>query len=198
MLSQLGCVTLDPEIVQAACIGKSLSPEDQAAFAAHPQVARDLLVNIPRLESIAWMISQQLANEPSPKEASVPDLPAGDIVRGARMLKLAVAFDSLMMSGASEKEAIARLRSRHTEFERELVDVLADMAPVGSKMEARKIAIARLTTGMILQQEIRTRTGMLLVGNGQEVTHALLIKLENLSQAGKIDKEILVLAPVQV
>jgi response regulator RpfG family c-di-GMP phosphodiesterase len=60
MLSQLGCITLDPELVQAAYLGGSLSSEDQARFAAHPKVARNLLVNIPRLEPIAWMISQQL------------------------------------------------------------------------------------------------------------------------------------------
>src|SRR5271166_687159 len=36
MLSQLGCITLDPELIQAAYIGSRLSPEDQARFAAHP------------------------------------------------------------------------------------------------------------------------------------------------------------------
>jgi hypothetical protein len=37
---------------------------------------------------------------------------------------------------------------------------------------------------------------MLVVANGQEVTHALLIKLESFAQAGKIDKEIMALVPV--
>jgi response regulator RpfG family c-di-GMP phosphodiesterase len=69
MLSQLGCVTLDPELIQAAYVGERLSAEDQARFAAHPQAARDLLVHIPRLEAIAWMISQQLIKATLPEPA---------------------------------------------------------------------------------------------------------------------------------
>jgi len=195
MLSQLGCVTLDPEVVQAEYVGKSLSPEDHARFLTHPQVAKDLLVNIPRLEPVAWMISQQLTTHPI---AKVPETQAfsGDVAPGARMLKLAVAFDTLRMRGISEVDSIARLRSRHTEFEKELVDAIADMKTDEPKMELRKIAISKLVTGMILHQEIRNRTGMLVVPNGQEVTYALLIKLENFLQAGKIEKEVMAMVPV--
>jgi hypothetical protein len=195
MLSQLGCVTLDPEVVQAEYVGKSLSPEDHARFLTHPQVAKDLLVNIPRLEPVAWMISQQLTTNPI---AKVPETQAfsGDVAPGARMLKLAVAFDTLRMRGISEVDSIARLRSRHTEFEKELVDAIAEMKTDEPKMELRKIAISKLVTGMILHQEIRNRTGMLVVPNGQEVTYALLIKLENFLQAGKIEKEVMAMVPV--
>jgi CheY-like chemotaxis protein len=196
MLSQLGCVTLDPELVQAAYVGKSLSSEDQTRFAAHPQVARDLLVNIPRLEPIAWMISQQLTTEPMSKAPNGPTAAAGDIAPGARILRLAIAFDSYRMSGMSEDDAIARLRGRDAEFEKELIDALAKMKPEGATMEVRKIAVSKLTTGMILQQEIRNHAGMLVVAKGQEVTHALLIKLDNFSRAGKIEKEIMALVPV--
>ena len=194
MLSQLGCVTLDPELVQAAYVGKSATPEDAARFAAHPEVARNLLVNIPRLEPVAWMISQQLIKEVSQK--SDASAWTGDILPGARMLKLAVAFDSLRTRGKSEKDAFAELHCRHDEFEKELINALENMKPDAIKMEVRKIAVTKLTTGMILHQEIRNRNGMLVVPNGQEVTYALLTKLENFAEAGKIDKEVLALVPV--
>ncbi len=194
MLSQLGCVTLDPELVQAAYVGKSATPEDAARFAAHPEVARNLLVNIPRLEPVAWMISQQLIKEVSQK--SDASAWTGDILPGARMLKLAVAFDSLRTRGKSEKDAFAELHCRHDEFEKELINALENMKPDAIEMEVRKIAVSKLTTGMILHQEIRNRNGMLVVPNGQEVTYALLTKLENFAEAGKIDKEVLALVPV--
>lgn len=194
MLSQLGCVTLDPELVQAAYVGKSATPEDATRFAAHPEVARNLLVNIPRLEPVAWMISQQLIKE-VPQKADAPAW-TGDILPGARMLKLAVAFDSLRTRGKSEKDAFAELHCRHDEFEKELINALENMKPDAIKMEVRKIAVTKLTTGMILHQEIRNRNGMLVVPNGQEVTYALLTKLENFAEAGKIDKEVLALVPV--
>lgn len=110
MLSQLGCVTLVPEVLQTAYLGEDLSAENQARFASHPQVARDLLVNIPRLESIAWMISQQLIKETPPTVPEIPGAGAEAIVFGAKMLKLAVAFDDLRMKGLSDEGATAKLR----------------------------------------------------------------------------------------
>ena len=196
MLSQLGCVTLDPDVLQAAYLGDTLSPENQSRFAAHPQVARDLLVNIPRLESIAWIISQQLLSETPQTVPETPDAAPEALVFGAKMLKLAIAFDNLRMRGLSDEEAIATLRGRRNEFGPELIEALAGIKPESAKMEVRKVPASKLTTGMILQQEIRTLSGMLIVAKGQEITHALLIKLENFSRAGTIDKEIMALVPV--
>jgi response regulator RpfG family c-di-GMP phosphodiesterase len=196
MLSQLGCVTLDPKVIQAAYLGEDLSPEDQARFAAHPQVARDLLVNIPRLEPIAWMISQQLVKDSPQSVPEVRGSSAEAIVLGAKMLKLAVAFDDLRMKGSSDEDAIATLQGRRTEFGAELVHALASIKPESAKMELRKLSASSLATGMILQQEVRTRAGLLVVAKGQEITHSLMIKLDNFSRAGTIDKEIMVLVPV--
>jgi response regulator RpfG family c-di-GMP phosphodiesterase len=196
MLSQLGCITLDPDLIQEAYTGARLSPEDQARFDAHPQVARDLLANIPRLEPIAWMISQQFARETPAKAPQVPALPTEVIVQGAKMLKLAVAFDSLRMRGMAEDEAITQLRYKPAEFDKALVDALADMKPDGAKTELHKVPVFKLTTGMILQQEVRTKTGLLVVAKGQEVTHALLVRLENFSRARAIDGEIMALVPM--
>ena len=195
MLSQLGCVTLDPEIMQAACVGTQLSPGDQARFEAHPKVARDLLANIPRLEPIAWMISQQLAGEVSHDVPQASALTSEAMVMGAKMLRLAVSFDNLRLRGLSHESAISRLRYRSDEFGRELVDALVDIKPEESRMELRKISVSALATGMILHQEIRNKLGMLVVAKGQEVTPALQIRLVNFWRAGTIDKEIMVLVP---
>jgi ActR/RegA family two-component response regulator len=196
VLSQLGCITLDPELIQSAYVGNTLSPEDQARFAAHPQVARDLLVHIPRLEPIAWMISQQLI-ETGTSEATRPVSSAADIVLGAKMLKLAVAFDNLRLRGLSDDDATAKLRDRQSEFGPELIDALATLKPETAKTELRKIQASKLTTGMILHQEIRTLArGILVVAAGQEITQTLLIKLDNLSRWGTINNEVAVLVPL--
>jgi CheY-like chemotaxis protein len=192
MLSQLGCITLAPEVIQAAYAGESLSPEDQARFAAHPQVASNLLANIPRLEPVAWMIGQQRVKETICKSHEV----AADVVFGANALKLAVAFDDLRQKGASDEEAIASLRYRPNEFEAELVQALVGIKTTSAAMELRKVSTSKLSPGMILQQEIRTRAGMLVVAKGQEITQALAIKLDNFAHAGTIDKEIAVMVPV--
>ncbi|MFY9645762.1 MAG: HD domain-containing phosphohydrolase [Terriglobales bacterium] len=196
MLSQLGCVTLDPDLIQSAYMGDSLSPEDQTRFAAHPQVAKQLLVNIPRLEPIAWMIGEQLLKDSTPMAPEVPASSATAIVFGAKMLRLAVAFDSLKMTGLSHEEAIAALRGRRSEFGSDLVEALASIKPENATTELRRVPASKLMTGMILYQEIKTKAGILVVAKGQEITHALLIKLDNFARAGTIDRDIMVLVPV--
>ena len=196
MLSQLGCVTLDPALIKASYVGEHLSPEDRVRFAAHPKVANELLVNIPRMEPIAWMISQQLTAETRHGNPGVPAPYAEDVVLGAKILKLAVALDNLRMRGLSDTDAIERLRDRRTEFGPELIEALKDIEPETARMELRKVPASLLATGMILQQEIRTHTGMLVVPEGQTITQALLIKLDNFSRAGTIGKEVMALVPV--
>jgi len=196
MLSQLGCVTLDPDLIKASFVGEHLSSEDRDRFAAHPKVACGFLANIPRLEVVAWMISQQLSTEKL-EANSIPQAPDAEVVAmGARILRLAVALDGLRMKGLSEGAAIDRLRVRRNEFGPELIEALVDIKPETAKMELRKVSTSKLTTGTILQQEIRTRTGMLVVPEGHEITQALLIKLDNFARAGTIDKEVMALVPV--
>jgi FixJ family two-component response regulator len=195
-LSQLGCVTLDTDLVQRSVAGAKLSPEDQARFETHPKAAMRLLAGIPRLEPTAWMIGQQLLTE---IPTQVPDQPAASMketVFGAKVLKLAVAFDHLRLKLSSDAEAIARLGTRRTEFERELVDALNGIRAVGGGMEPRRVPTLKLATGMVLDQDIRNKEGMLLIAKGQEITSAVLIKLENFAKAGLIDKEVQALVPV--
>ena len=197
MLSQLGCVTLDPELIRSSCVGEHLSPEDRLRFAAHPLAAKDLLNNIPRLEPIAWMIGQQFAKVIGQSKLESPLQPQDDVVLGAKVLKLAVTLDSLRNKGLSEEEAIARLQDWRNEFGLELIGALAGLKPEATRMSLQKVSVSKLDVGMILQEEIKTRSGMLVVPKGQEVTHALLIKLDNLAQAGTIGKQIMVYAPAQ-
>jgi hypothetical protein len=195
MLSQLGCVTLDSELIKMSYVGVNLSPEAKARFAAHPQVAKNLLVKIPRLEPIAWMISQQLNFEIKDAAAEGQATIEPDILLGAKILKLAVATDNLRMWGLSCEAAHAKIRVRHAEFGLELIEALTDFIPETAAGELRKVSAAHLTTGMILQQAVTTRSGMLVVPNGQEITQALLIKLNNYARAGTVSKEFVVLVP---
>jgi response regulator RpfG family c-di-GMP phosphodiesterase len=196
MLSQLGCITLDPELLRAAYAGTPLSAEDQARFNAHPVAARDLLISVPRLEAVAWMIGEQLMGEISPNPPHVVALSPDVVVMGAKMLKVAVAFDALRMQAVSNDEAIVQLRSRPAEFDGKLLDAMMSLKAEGSKMVSRKISVTKLVPGMILQQEIRTTAGLLIVANGQEITRPLVARLLNFSEAGMIEDEILALIPV--
>jgi FixJ family two-component response regulator len=194
-LSQLGCVTLDVDLIQKRFGGAKLSQEDQARFETHPKAGMQLLAGIPRLEATAWMIGQQLRPEIPTQVPGLPEAWVKETVLGAKVLKLAVAFDHLRMK-LSDTEAINNLNTRRTEFERDLVDALIGIKTMGGGTEARTVSTLKLATGMVLDQDIRNKEGMLLVAKGQGISSAVLIKLENFAKAGLIGKEIQVLVPV--
>ena len=59
MLSELGCFTLPPDLLEAIHAGEPLTPENEKRYLQHPKIAHDLLARIPRLELVADMILQQ-------------------------------------------------------------------------------------------------------------------------------------------
>jgi CheY-like chemotaxis protein len=197
MLSQLGCISLHPDVIEAAYAGNALSPEDQKRFDQHPLIAKDLLINIPRLEPTAWMIGQQssTANHDALPPAN-NSLPKEVLTMGAKMLKIANKFDDLRVKGLPDPKILEQLRFDPSNYDRELVNVLEDLVPAEANMELRSIPVAKLTSGMVLQQEIRTHGGLLLVTKGQEVNHPLLIKLANYVQRRSIDDNVMALVPV--
>jgi len=195
-LSQLGCVTLDSEILEQAYAGKKLAPEDQARFDSHPAAAMELLSKIPRLEAVGWMIGQQLKTQVPTTVPDVSEEDAKELAFGARMVKMGVAYEDMKTKLLSEEKAVAHLRGRNAEFERELLAALSGLRAAEVTKVLRKVPTARLRPGMVLDQEIRNPQGMLIVARGQEVTTTLLMKLENFAQAGLVAKEMMAFVPV--
>lgn len=189
MLSQLGCVALESELIDAAYSGKKLTPEEQKRFDAHPVLARDLLMNVPRLEGIGWIIGQQRVGA-TPPENHVPE----DVRIGAAILHVAIAYDDLRVQGKSGAEAVGELR-RQKHLDAAIVETLTSLRSLSCEETPRAVHILDLTAGMILQQEIRTKLGLLLVTKGQEVTYPLLVRLRNYYQRRAIADKVLVLVP---
>jgi CheY-like chemotaxis protein len=195
-LSQLGCITLESDLMHRAYGGAELTDEEQAGFNAHPSAAMELLKNIPRLESTAWIIGQQLKREIPEAESPFPPFSAAELMRAAKVLKLAVAFEQLREKFPAKGAALVRIRERKSEFEPELIDTLSDLQPLEATKQLRKVSTARLRAGMVLDQEIKNGQGVLLVAKGQELTSALIMRLENHARAGAIDKEVMAFVPM--
>jgi hypothetical protein len=172
-----------------------LSCEEQARFDAHPMAAMQLLAGIPRLELVAWMIGNQLSLHIPHEIPSLDNELVAEAVLGAGILKLAIAYNDLRIRRVSDERAVESLRYREKEFDRELLDALVGIKPEGGEMIARRIAIHGLSTGMFLDQEVRNPEGMLLAGRGQEISGAVLLKIQNWAQAGLIAHELTVLSP---
>ncbi len=195
-LSQLGCITLESDLMHRAYGGAALTEEEQAGFNAHPGAAMELLKNIPRLESTAWIIGQQLKHDIPEAESPLPPYSKAELMRAAKVLKLAVVFEQLREKFPAKGAAALRLRERSKEFEPGLIETLSNLQPLEATKQLRKVSTARLRAGMVLDQEIKNGQGVLLVAKGQELTSALIMRLENHARTGAIDKEVMAFVPM--
>ncbi|MBS1852994.1 MAG: response regulator [Acidobacteria bacterium] len=192
MLSQLGCVTLHPDTIDAVYAGERLRPEEQARYDAHPSVANDLLRSIPRMEPIAWMIGHQ--NKPLAIGMRAPDPETAHTMHvGAQILHIALAFDELLRRGIEKDEAIRELERLNPGLDARILPAMRTLEPEEEEAEARTCPIEELATGMVLNQEVRTQGGLLIVAKGQEVTYPLILKLKNFHEKGAIEGSVGVL-----
>ena len=152
-----------------------MPPDEQAQYDAHPGVAYALLSKIPRLEPIAWMIEQQNRSVPAGDGSKVPDMRLG-----AEILRLVLAYEALIQKGASRNEAAHTLAMQNKNFSPQFFQTLVTLDPNAEEGETRKCQIEELSPGMIMQDEVRTLAGTLVVSKGQEVTTTVISKLKNL------------------
>ena len=190
MLSQLGCVTLPPETMDAIFSGSELSPEQQAQYEAHPEITRQLLSQIPRMEPVAWMISHQ--NDPTAATAIYDPAIVEESVRlGAQILRTALAFDHLIMQSRSKAEAVdALLTSR--EHSTMVVEAIEDVPLESEFMISRMLPLAELRPGMILNEDACNHAGLLVVARGQEITFSLLERIRNIDRALRSEFNVLI------
>jgi FixJ family two-component response regulator len=177
MMSQLGCVTLVPEMIDSVYKGETLSPNEQAQYDAHPCVAYDLLSKIPRLEPIARMIQHQ--NQPMPSALN-DDPGMADMRLVTEILRLTLAYEKLIHQGTSRNEAVHTLARQNKNFSPKFFEALVELDPNSEEGEVQTCPVGQLVEGMIIQQDVRASDGTLLVSKGQKATAPLLAKLKNL------------------
>lgn len=178
MLSQIGCVTVPPKVVEKIGMGRSLDAAEQRMLRAHPEVGGRLLRGIPRLEEVSEMVRHQMlrfdgggSREGIPTGAAIPI--------GARILKLALDLDDLVSRGHLKFEALDVLKGRPGTYDPELIEVLSQLEDFDRVDVTKSIPVHDLREGMVVADDIRTPNGLLLVSAGQPVTIALIRRLTN-------------------
>jgi hypothetical protein len=166
-LCLVGCIALPEEVFEKGYCGQDLSPDEGRMFRAHPERAAQLLSKIPRLEAVADMIRRQL--EP-----------------GATILHLALEFDRRIYCGAAPCSALSDLRLSGL-FDDRMLDALEGYAPTQLDFEVRQIPIRLLHAGMVIERDISTSEGNLLILKKGTVLNDLWIeRLENFANAHSV------------
>ena len=192
MLSQLGCVTLPPEVMNAAYAGDALIPEDKKKYDAHPAVAFQMLSRIPRMEGIAQMIAQQ--NNPTPHVEADSAEEKQEIEFGIQLLQAGLAYDRWIDRGLSPTEAVKKVRATLKSINSFILLALDDLV-ASAPMHSQDCEVSDLAMGMILQEDLRDSNGLLIVAKGLELTFQWIERLKSFSQHGVIGESVSVSMP---
>jgi CheY-like chemotaxis protein len=172
MLSQVGCVTIAPELAERICRGAVLSPDEEEVAIALPLVAERILAAIPRLERVREILRR--VNEPWVLDSTFVNPPVG-----SSMLRLLSDFDRLESRGASVADVIDRL-SASGQYSPNVVEGLARMSWfLGSHAETVELPLSRVALGMVLASDVRNPLGILLIARGQDVTAGIQERIQN-------------------
>jgi response regulator RpfG family c-di-GMP phosphodiesterase len=192
MLSQVGCITVPETTLAKAYQGGTITGDELQMVRAHPQVGRDLLAHIPRLEEVAEMIvyQEKLFNGAGPPR----DGKRGDeIPLGGRILKVAIDFDGLTQRKCTHYEAYERIRQKSGDwYDASVVEALSKTFSTEISEQVRSVRVTDLVENMILAEDLLSVSGVLLVAKGQETSASLRIRLENYVKKG------FVLEPIRV
>ncbi|MGB2606554.1 MAG: HD domain-containing phosphohydrolase [Candidatus Sulfotelmatobacter sp.] len=192
MLSQLGCVTMAPETIDAVYAGHPLSPKEQALYDTHPKIAWDLLKNIPRMESVAMMIAHQ--NRPANLEGDINNNEIAEMRLGAELLNVALAFDTRVRRGSSRTEAASAVGRQHSDLDPRVMMALVEVEPEAHEKKVRTCRIEEIRPGMVIDQDVRTEAGYLIIARNQEVTPSVILKLKNYYEKGTMIGDLIVSA----
>ncbi|MGY1843738.1 HD domain-containing phosphohydrolase [Modestobacter sp. SYSU DS0875] len=193
MLGALGVVSIPPSVFAKIDGGRPLDEEEQAMLGRIPQVSRDLVARIPRLEHVADAIGWQPFRYDG--RGSGTGVPVGaDLPVASRVLKVAVDFHMGLDRRPSVQDSIAALRADAGAYDPEVLDALIRChATEEAAAVPYEVTVAELRPGMLVFDDVTTTSGVLLVGRGTTVTEPLVHRLENFLQQGQITGRLLVI-----
>jgi response regulator RpfG family c-di-GMP phosphodiesterase len=181
-LALLGCITVPEPILTRLDQGELLTEEEQSRYNEHPKVGGRLISRIPRLKGVAEIVERQ--NEPYRLTATLGATDRNGLA--ANILKTAMDFETFIAQGDSHADAIARLKVDPGLYRPEVVEALAACLPRSTTI--RKLKIMELSDGMILDENLMSLNGNLLLARGTAINEVLrerLIMLVNTSRGVK-------------
>jgi response regulator RpfG family c-di-GMP phosphodiesterase len=190
MLSHLGAVTLPPAVLAKLDAGRPLNEEEAEMVGRVPEISRDLVRTIPRLEGVAEAIGWHLARYDG--EGAGAGVPRGeDLPLGARILRLAADFDAGMSQRPSVQATISALQADAGAYDPRVLAALVTAHHVpDTQGPPRDVDVEGLEPGMVVFDDVYTTEGALLISRGTEVTDALILRIENYARQDRVAHQI--------
>jgi response regulator RpfG family c-di-GMP phosphodiesterase len=182
LFSQTGCVALPTGLVEKIYNGDTLSRNDTKLYASHPMIGARLLQDVPRMEITAEMIREQLrAYDQFPQVADSPE--ARKAALGAQILRAALDYDDLRRQGLEHAAAMDSLRERLGKYNPQVLDALQEKPAPVDEWRLLSTDSAGLLVGMVLDENVYSKEGALVMKKGQEISLPYLEQLQKLSDS---------------
>jgi DNA-binding response OmpR family regulator len=188
MLSHLGCIALPSHVLEQIEHGQDLEPAEREMWRNHPATARQLLSKIPRMEEIADWVAAQPTHQAA---ADAPGQAPADIA--AAVLPAVAAFLVHHDAGLVGRDIARRLTDTDRYPETVVEAVLAAVAHQIPRGVVKELMVANLLPGMVVQDDVQTSTGLVLVRSGERVTDALIARLMNFAASVGVKEPLKVL-----
>ena len=194
-LSQLGCIMFpDKGLMQTQQV--TLSLEQRRMIEQHPFLAADLIKKIPRMKNIARTILYQekcFNGEGIPKD----DVKGEQIPFGARMLKIVLDFLRLKKSGSSASQACIQLEKQSQLYDPKILAAFQKSANVFITNTQELVSLTDLTDDMVIQENLTTKTGLLVALKGQKISEPLLRIISHCIKNGALEGNIIVTKTIE-
>lgn len=178
MLHTLGYIALPAALVERRTSGVALSPAEQRELGTAAEIGARLLAEVPRFHEVAEMVRRHREKIP----ARLDD----DITRGAAMISIAV--EVLNDVTATRRVAqIARGRAvNHGPAGRALLELLFDYQAKRPMESIAAVKVGELRPGMVLEENLTSRSGNVLFAKGNELTAPLLERIRQFHKAAPL------------
>ncbi len=157
LLSQVGFISVPPEIVAKYHSGDKLSEEERDQISREPEMAGRLLQGIPRLRSVLRIIAAQ-----QDFSAATPRTEDAVVFEAGQILCLAQDFDHILRCGISADLAVGQLEASPLKYSAELLSALRRIGrtlPLPEEYRAGNLcfrpAADELPFGPLAQQVLR-------------------------------------------
>jgi len=180
MLSQLGSITVPETVIKKHFYGSVLNENEKAMIARMPAVTEALLANIPRLETVREILACYAKPVRRSSEGSTSAKGDDNVAVFASLLKIAVDYDELESRGMQTQTVLDTMHGRERMYDPASLQVFIGLkGSAAASQEVQEIPFRALRIGMILAEDMYTKTGILYVTRGFEITKSFLEKARN-------------------
>jgi CheY-like chemotaxis protein len=186
-LHTLGLIALPTELARRGQNYVPVTLNEKRLLEGHPETARRILSAIPRLEDVASIVAQQGSDAPQGAEW---------VQRGARLLRLAIRVEARVSRGVRLEEVLEAMSAVANAEDRTFLDALRADSADAEQMEQRSLRVRELQPRMILDEDVKTIDGTLVLQAGHELSAIVIERLRQFASSRGLAEPIQVRVPI--